>query len=189
MIREIVKKYKFWKNTDRIGPDIPGTHWRLYFKSTMLKLCQKKFHYFDNTAEIRPGAYVIGCSQISIGRNVVIRPQSQLHGETKTTSISIVIEDDVMIGCGVHIYVENHRFDRMDIPLIDQGHYPSQAVKLHKGCWIGANSIILPGVEIGENSVIGAGSVVNKSIPPATVVSGNPAKVIRAYNFETQRWD
>lgn len=178
-LSEVIKKCRYWKNADRIGPDIPGTHWKLFFKSTMLKLCKKKFYYFDNTAEIRPGAYVVGCSQISIGKNVVIRPETQLHGETKTTSKSIVIEENVLIGCGVHIYVENHRFDRMDIPLKDQGHYPSKPVTLRKGCWIGANSIILPGVEIGENAVIGAGSVVTKSVPKGVIAVGNPARIIR----------
>jgi len=50
---------------------------------------------------------------------------------------------------------------------------------LRKGCWIGANAVILPGVIIGENSVVGAGSVVTKSIPNGVIAVGNPAKVIR----------
>jgi len=72
------------------------------------------------------------------------------------------------MGSGVHIYVHNHRFDRPDVPIIDQGHYASQVVFLKKGCWIGANTIILPGVTIGENGVVGAGSLVTKSIPKGT---------------------
>ena len=52
-------------------------------------------------------------------------------------------------------------------------------VILRKGCWIGANSIILPGVEIGENSVVGAGSIVTKSFPKGVVIAGNPAKLIK----------
>ncbi len=91
----------------------------------------------------------------------------------------IVIEDNVMLGAGVHIYVTSHRFDDPQIPIIDQGFSPSAPVVLRRGCWIGAHSIILPGVEIGENSVIGAGSVVTKSVPARVLAAGNPHKVIR----------
>ncbi|MFR2812259.1 MAG: DapH/DapD/GlmU-related protein [Escherichia coli] len=55
-------------------------------------------------------------------------------------------------------------------------------VILKKGCWIGANVTILPGVVVGENSVVGANSVVTKSISPFTVVAGNPAKIIKKLN-------
>jgi acetyltransferase-like isoleucine patch superfamily enzyme len=177
--REFIKRYRFWKITDRIGPDIPLTHWRLFFKSTMIKLCKKKFNYFDDLAEVRPYSYIVGCSQISIGKNVVIRPHTQLHGETESLDISIIIEDDVLIGSGVHIYVENHKFSDLNTPIYYQGHSQAKRVILRKGCWIGANAIILPGVEIGENTVVGAGSVVTKSLPKAVIAAGIPAKTIK----------
>ena len=179
MLKEIIRKYKFWKNTDRIGPDIPLTYWRFFFKPTMIKLCKKKFHSFDCSSEIRPGAYAVGCSQISIGKNVVIRPGTQLHGETSSLEISIIIEDEVLIGCGVHFYVENHNFLNSNIPIIYQGHSQAKGVLIKKGAWIGANSIILPGVEIGENTVVGAGSIVTKSLPKGVVAVGNPARIIK----------
>jgi len=91
----------------------------------------------------------------------------------------IHIGDNVMIGSGAHIYVRNHRFDHVNTPIIDQGYYPSKSVTIHNGAWIGANVIILPGVTIGENSVVGAGSVVTKNVPSQTVVAGNPAKIIK----------
>lgn len=93
--------------------------------------------------------------------------------------VSILIEDDVMLGSGVHIYVNNHRFDNPNIPFIDQGYYVSNPVKIEYGSWIGANVIILPGVTIGRNSVVGAGAVVTTSIPPHSLAVGNPARVIR----------
>ena len=92
---------------------------------------------------------------------------------------SIIIEDDVMMGAGVQIHVNNHRFDNPHIPLIDQGYYPDKLVVLKQGCWIGANAIILPGVTIGKNSVVGAGSIVTKSVPDGVVVVGNPARIIK----------
>lgn len=179
MIKEIINRIKFSKKTDRIGPDIIGTYWRLFLLSKMKKLCKKKFLFFSSTAEFRPGAYAVGCSQISIGERVIIRPGTMLHGETNSIKNSIIIDDDVLIGCGVHIYVENHSFSNPNIRIIDQGHSEGKQVVIKKGAWIGANSIILPGVTIGENSVIGAGSIVTKSIPSGVVAVGNPVRIIK----------
>jgi acetyltransferase-like isoleucine patch superfamily enzyme len=180
IIFELIKKIKFWRTTDRIGPDIPWTHWRLNFKSTMQSLCKQKFLHFGDGAELRLGAYVVGCSKISIGNRVIIRPNCMFFGDTDEDIIeTIKIEDDVMMGAGVHIYVNNHKFERLDIPLIEQGYYDVKPVVLKKGCWLGANTIVLPGVTIGANSVIGAGSVVTKSIPDGVVAAGNPAKIIK----------
>ncbi|QOG03780.1 DapH/DapD/GlmU-related protein [Flavobacterium sp. MDT1-60] len=179
LIIDIIKKVKYNLKADRIGPDHPFTHWRLYYKKQMLALCRKKFKHFSETADFRPGAYAVGCSQIEIGNRVVIRPGVMLFGESNTLSTSIIIEDDVMLGSGVHFYINNHKFDRLDIPLIDQGYYPDEMIVLKKGCWIGANAILLPGIVVGCNSVVGAGSVVTKSVLDGVVVAGNPAKIIK----------
>lgn len=109
----------------------------------------------------------------------MIRPGCMLFADPVEYGGGITIEDDVMLGSGVHIYVANHRFDNPDIPIIDQGHYPSMPVVLKRGCWIGAGTIVLPGVTVGQNAVVGAGSVVTRDVPSAAVVVGNPARVIR----------
>lgn len=176
LIKEIYNKYLFCINADRLGPDVPFTHWKLHFKSLMIELCQRKFKRFSDTADFRAGAYAVHCSKISLGANVVIRPTTMLFADEFA---EIIIEDNVMIGAGAHFYVNNHRFDRVDIPLIEQGYYPSEGVVIKKGAWIGANTIILPGVIIGENAVVGAGSVVVKSIPNNSVAVGSPAKIIK----------
>ncbi len=175
----LFKQIKFWNNADRIGPDMLSTYWRIFFKSQMLKLCKKKFLYFDETASIRPGAYIVGCSKISIGKRCVIRPGCMFHGTSDNLTISIDIRDDVLLGSGCHIYVSNHNFNDHNIPIIDQGHSPSQVVIIHKGAWLGSNVIILPGCTIGENAVIAAGSVVTKSIPSRVLAAGVPAKILR----------
>jgi acetyltransferase-like isoleucine patch superfamily enzyme len=145
----------------------------------MLELCKKKFRAFSDSAEFRPGAYAVCCSKISIGKRVVVRPGSILFADPRHEGGGITIEDDVLLGSGVQIYVANHLFADSSIPIIDQGHGPSAPVTLRAGCWISAGAIILPGVTIGENSVVGAGSVVTRSIPSGVVVAGNPARIIR----------
>ena len=177
LLKELPGRIKFWRNCDRIGPDIPWTHWRLFFKSTMSGLCRSKFKRFEESAEVRPGVYAIGCSRISLGHRVILRPGVCLHGNPE--GAEIVIEDDVMLGQGVHVYVDNHNFSDPSRPILEQGFMTSEGVTLKRGSWIGANSIILPGVIVGENSVIGAGSVVSRSIPDRVLAVGVPAKVIR----------
>jgi acetyltransferase-like isoleucine patch superfamily enzyme len=181
-IAEIFDRLRFWRNADRIGPDILLTHWRLYFKSTMRKLCLNKFKRFGEGAEFRPGAYAEACSKISIGNNVVIRPGTFLFADPTDGGGGITIEDKVLIGPGVHFYTNNHEFSDTSLPIYDQS-YPTPTLKdsivLRTGCWVGAGAIILPGVEVGENSVIGAGTVVTKSVPAKVVYAGNPGRVIK----------
>lgn len=178
-MRELFSRLGYWNRCDRVGPDIPLTHWQLYFPGAMRRLCRKKFKHFGEGAEFRPGAYAVGCSAISIGRRVVIRPGSMLFAAAEPGG-AITIEDDVLIGSLVQVYVTQHRFDDPTTPIIDQGYVPSRDVRLCRGCWIGAGACILPGVTVGENAVVGAGSVVTRDVPARTVVAGSPATVIRA---------
>lgn len=178
-IADLIQKIKFDRKADRLGPDIPFTHWQLYFRKRMMRLCKKKFLHFTDTSDFRPGAYAICCSKISIGNRVVIRPGTMLFGDPREHGGYITIEDDVLIGSCVHFYTGNHSFNRLDLPIIDQGHEPAANIVLKKGCWVAANVTILSGVTIGENSVVAAGSVVTKSIPSGVVAAGVPAKVIK----------
>jgi acetyltransferase-like isoleucine patch superfamily enzyme len=178
VIKDIVNKYRFHKTADRIGPDMPFSHWRLFLKSKMVELCKEKFRYFGDGADFRPYAYAMYCSNISIGKNVVIRPGSVIEADADAR---VIIEDDVMLGPNVYFYVNDHKFERRDIPLSEQGYYPSEDIIVQNGAWIGANSTILCGVNIGRNSVIGAGSVVTKDVPDFTIVAGVPAKKIKEF--------
>ncbi|AQS38850.1 acyltransferase family protein [Shewanella psychrophila] len=180
MIRELYKKYKFDVKSDRLGPDCLFTHWRLYFSTTMQQLCFKKFKSFSSSSQFRPGAYAITCSKIHIGSNVIIRPHTMIFADPRPGDEgSVVINDDVMLGSGVHIYTGNHRFDMPGVNLIKQGHSEPKTVILKEGCWLGANVIVLPGVTIGKNAVVGAGSLVTKNVADRALVAGNPAKLIK----------
>lgn len=177
-LEQVGERIRYWRSADRIGPDVPWTHWRLHFKTTMRAMCLAKFRSFGDKAEFRPGGYAIQCSNISIGRRVVIRPGTMLFA---TPDAGITIEDDVLLGSGVHVYVSNHRYDDTSKPIIDQGHMPGIPVVLEVGCWIGANAILLPGVTIGRNAVVGAGSIVTRSVPPRVLAAGNPAAIVRRF--------
>lgn len=85
----------------------------------------------------------------------------------------IEIDSTVLFSSGVKLISANH-------DIVDKTrHIKAKPIIIKKNVWLGVNVIVLPGVEIGENSIIGAGSVVTKTIPPNTIAAGNPAKVIR----------
>ena len=93
---------------------------------------------------------------------------------------SIRIEDKVYIGGSVKIYDTDFHALNMDARVAENTEgIGIKPVVIHRGAFIGAHAIILKGVEIGENSVVGAGSVVTKSIPANEIWAGNPARKIR----------
>ena len=73
VILEFFSRLKFWRTTDRLGPDIAGTHYQIYFNNAGRVLCKKKFKHFGTGAEFRPG---VSHSDVQnfIGKNVVISP-------------------------------------------------------------------------------------------------------------------
>lgn len=84
-----------------------------------------------------------------------------------------------MIAQRVMIIGGNHNFDRLDMPMNSQGEGKQGHIKIEDDVWIGAGSIILTGVTIGKGSIVGAGSIVTKSVEPYSIVAGNPAKLIK----------
>jgi len=113
---------------------------------------------------------------------------------TSTASITlaahegIVIEDDVMFAANVHLTDGFHGFENADEPYKYQPISRIAQIVIKRGCWIGQNAVILPGVTIGELSIIGANSVVTKDIPARCIAVGSPARVIRKWDADTRTW-
>ena len=131
----------------------------------------------DNPVMKEEGRGIVIGNHVSANRNLTIY-----------CADSVEIEDDVMMGSGILITDNDHGIDptQKDFrcqPLI------TRPVKIGKGCWIGERASILSGVEIGEHSIVAAGAVVTKSIPPYSIAAGVPARVIKRWNFETGEWE
>lgn len=90
----------------------------------------------------------------------------------------VTIGDDVQIGPRVTIYAENHNFEDLDRPIREQG-VRRTGIVIGDDCWIGTGCAVLDGVTVGHGSIVAAGSVVTKDVPPYAIVAGVPAKVIR----------
>jgi acetyltransferase-like isoleucine patch superfamily enzyme len=106
---------------------------------------------------------------IRIGKNVFIN-----HACSFLDLGGITIEDDVQIGPRVNLVTENHPIDPAK-----RKHLDLKSIVIKRNAWIGAGVTILPGVTVGENSIVAAGAVVNNDVPDNTIVGGVPAKVLR----------
>ena len=122
---------------------------------------------------------------IVIGDNVFIGSNTVLDCATR-----IEIEDDVLVSYECLLLdSNNHSNDasvrRNDLPDVKYGRaynweaIPSAPIRIRRGVWIGARSIILKGVTIGEGAIVGAGSVVTKDVEAYTVAAGNPARLVK----------
>lgn len=81
----------------------------------------------------------------------------------------------------------NHNYTDVSLPIDEQG-VSTALITIEDDVWIGANSTVLAGVTIGHHSIVAAGSVVTRSIPPFSVCAGAPAKVVKRYDFERKEW-
>ena len=123
----------------------------------------------DETFGLFPPFYTDCGKNIKIGKNVFINACCRFQDQG-----GIEIGDGSLIGHNTTIATLNHDFN----PAKRQNLTPSP-VKIGKNVWIGSDCTILPGVIIGDGAIIGAGSVVTKSVPANTIAVGNPARVIK----------
>lgn len=128
----------------------------------------------DVSTTVFPPFYTNYGKFIHLGRHIFIN-----HACSFLDLGGITIEDDVMIAPRVNITSENH-----PVEVENRKTLVPDAVVIKRNAWIGAAATIMPGVSIGENSVVAAGAVVTKNVPANTVVAGIPAKVVKELRDE-----
>ena len=99
----------------------------------------------------------------------------------------VTLGNYVTIGSGAQITGLTHNYLDVTRPIAKQGVTPNRTV-VEDDVWIGGNSCINQGITIGTHSIIASGSVVTKNVPTYSVVGGNPARILRQYDFEKQEW-
>jgi len=125
----------------------------------------------DSTFLLIPPFYTTGGTEIRVGRNVFINQNCTFYDLG-----GLDIADDVMIGPNVSIITSGHPLQ----PSERRSCVIAKPIVIEKNAWIAAGAMIIGGVTVGENSVVAAGSVVTRDVPPNTLVGGNPARIIRS---------
>ena len=151
--------------------------------------------------DVIPRAQHLERHRLSLGKKTLIESLCVIctwHGDVilkdgASIGIGSIIMGPVLIGensaCSQNCFIsgQSHHYEDISKNFLRQGVKTNEVV-IGNNVWIGASSIILPGVKIGNNSVIGAGSTVIEDVPAYRVVAGNPAKIIKQYDFETKQW-
>ena len=128
---------------------------------------RKIFPYMGAGSRVMAPLSGVRFHEVKIGKNVIV-----MNGCLMMAAGGITIGDETQIAANVQLISNNHDLE-------DRNVITCKPIIIGKNVWIGAGSTILPGVSIGDNSVVGAASVVTKDVPPDTIVAGNPAKIIR----------
>lgn len=189
---------------------------RLYYFDIITKLYTKlisRFFYgIGKNSSIIPPLRTTYAHDIQLGNNVTIHSNCWLQvvnyreaysspklvfmdhvsiGMDSTISVAkrIVIEEHVFTARNVYISDHGHEFHNHQIPISQQGITDPEEVIIGAHSWLGQNAVILPGVKIGRHCVIGANSVVNRSIPDYSVAVGVPARVVKRFDFDLNTWE
>ena len=155
-----------------IGVRMPLSDGRMNFGSKKVRaLCGKLIlKHCGKNVNIEKGARF--GSEVSLGDNSGIGVNAQIASY-------VTIGNDVMMGPECMMYTTNHGMADTQTPMWRQHSTQPRPIVIGDDVWIGARVIILPGVQVGTGSVIGAGSVVTHNVMPYSIVGGNPAKLIR----------
>jgi acetyltransferase-like isoleucine patch superfamily enzyme len=152
------------------------------------------YYYLRYRCLVSRHARVQLSSRISCGRGTVVKPFAVIQTQGGRITIGrdsaissfdhistglkdLVIGDHVRIAPSVTILGGSRNFELRDVLIVDQGSY-HEGLTIGHDVLIGANTVILPGCHIGDGAVIGAGSVVNRAVPPYAIVAGVPARVL-----------
>lgn len=123
-------------------------------------------------------------SHLTIGNHVRITARCRI-----TCAGNICIGNDSLLGPDVFITDHNHGMN----PELKGGYSPQDItvkdVMIGEGVWLGQRVCVLPGVTVGNHSIIGANSVVTKNIPPYSMAVGAPARIVKQWNFDKRKWE
>lgn len=125
---------------------------------------------------LNPPFYCDYGENVHLGSNVFINFNCSILACAR-----VVIGDHCYIGPNVQLYTAIHPLDPEER---NKGVNMARPINIGANCWLGGGVIILPGVDIGEGSTVGAGSVVTRSIPPRSLAAGNPCRVLRSLDAE-----
>lgn len=166
-----------------------GKHWN---KGKYVIIQNPQCLFFGDNVGIGKYAYLMPCCEylgkvfhpkIIIGEGTWIGIRNSfaaIHG--------IIIGKNVLFAGYVHVTDHSHGYEDINKPISEQPLISKGPIVIEDDCWLGFSCEILSGVHIGKHSIVAARAVVTKDVPPYSIVAGNPARIIKQYNFETKKW-
>jgi acetyltransferase-like isoleucine patch superfamily enzyme len=164
----MTRKSRYWESTRDSLISVEGRDGQI------LRRCfyGRYFKSFGNNVVVGPNSFLEGVDKIEIGEGSQINRNTYING-----AFGVVIGDKVLIGPGTVIHSANHKIPSKKTTIKSAGFEGAQTI-IGDDVWVAANSNVLAGVKIGKGAVVGAGSVVTKSVDEYKIVAGIPAGVI-----------
>ena len=138
-----------------------------------------------------PSTFVLAGATIAVGEHGSVRVGARTYLGRDLTVLAVgevVIGDDVM-GSDRLLFSDSGPAPTVaGVPVRDQGLAPARPVVVEDGVFLGTGAMVLAGVTVGARSLVGAGAVVTRSVPPNCVVVGNPARIVRHFDHATGAW-
>jgi acetyltransferase-like isoleucine patch superfamily enzyme len=141
-----------------------------------------------NKFELGEDSTIEDFSAINNGVGPVIIGDRTKIGLSNTIIGPVTIGNDIRLAQNITLSGLNHNYEDVSMPIHVQG-VSTAPIIIEDETWIGANVVVVAGVTIGKHSIVAAGSIVTKDIPPYSVAVGNPARVLKKYNPETKIWE
>lgn len=126
----------------------------------------------EGGCRVLSGVVIYHPQHLHLGRNVAITRYTQINAAGEVS-----VGDGTLIGPGCAIWSANHRYEDPEVPIRFQG-YEYKPVVIGSDCWLATGVVVLPGVSLGDGSVVAAGAVVTTSFAPGSIIAGVPAKLI-----------
>lgn len=153
-----------------------------YFNKSKVEIAPSANLHFGGTF-ITTNINGVNLDKIKIEDNVYIGRYFNLH-----TASGIHLSKNVVLSDYVYISTLAHGLDPLKGPIMEQAWTDKGPVFIGESSFVGFGVTILPGIKIGKHCVIGAGSIVTKSFPDYSMISGNPAKLIKTFCLDTKDW-
>jgi acetyltransferase-like isoleucine patch superfamily enzyme len=203
--------YKWLKSMKRLGGDIVRRSFNFIKKRNKISNSNShssKFNQLNLSVFVDSSVQVLGWNNVRIENNSIVSEDTWININHRDENLALLIGQNCFIGrrnfftTGKLIKIGDYCLTGVDCKFLGSGHaYDSPfipyiaapstkdgVIEIGVNCWLGAGVTILKNVEIGYGSIIGAATMVNQSIPPLSVVVGNPCRVIKRYDMQRQAW-
>lgn len=190
MSRALAKLYSIWVSASygfaSLGRKV-SFHYTCDLRGTaLMEIGNFVTVHKDVWLHARPSADIKGESVLIIGERCFIGRRSHISAKNH-----IHIEHDVMLAASVLIEDHGHAYSDITLPIRDQGVTEGGRIRIEQGCWIGHGAAIICDrgeLTLGRNCVVAANAVVTRSAPPYSILSGNPARIVKQFDPAKGIW-